>query len=315
MTVVEGLLKAFQRNLDSDEKPINELATKIESALFEHHSHKTDSHYRMKYRSLLHNLGDPKNIQLRHRLLTGSLEPVILVQMSSADLATEEMTDLFQKERQRSLSQAILRQEEEDDGSAKKKTHKGEELVVLREESVPETPQYFSPKVAADPLPPKALLLWTGRLIWEQFCNVPLQVEDPACRRLPCQLPHNLHVSGRIDPTKALAYLNQISALPNDLRSREILLLELSPRETATAESTKLQSYLADANRWAVIAHDPAILRDLYVAPGRVVGLGDGGGAINNMKYRYCKNNYPLDPAIMTLIVVYPRRPIKSDSE
>jgi len=74
------------------------LAFELELAL------RTCGAFRLKYRQLVFNLRDPKNPQLRRRLLTGELAPTALLQLSGHNMASVELQQQraeWKKKRQR----------------------------------------------------------------------------------------------------------------------------------------------------------------------------------------------------------------------
>jgi len=82
-----------------------EAAHRIETAMLEKYKSPTDKEYKQKFRCLFSNLKNPKNEQLRLRVLTGELDPKTLIIMAPKELASEE-----HKERMKALEEACLKE-------------------------------------------------------------------------------------------------------------------------------------------------------------------------------------------------------------
>lgn len=102
-----------------------DLSLRIEYALYQHYPTEEDkSAYTEQFRTILFNT--KKNKSLVDRLLNESLKPEELAQMSSDDMASEELQREREKIKEEADKQSVLVQEV---GPRYKKTHKGEELV------------------------------------------------------------------------------------------------------------------------------------------------------------------------------------------
>ena len=82
------------------------------------------SQYGEKFRSINHNVKN--NMELRDRLLNGSLSPNELSKMTSQDMASKELQEKIAEIKKDAEKQHIIQQEE---GPRIRRTHKGEELV------------------------------------------------------------------------------------------------------------------------------------------------------------------------------------------
>ena len=81
--------------------------------------------YGEKLRTIMHNVKDNKS--LRDRLLSGSLSPHDLTNMSSLDMARKELQEQTAQILKESEKQHVLVQ---DEGPRMRRTHKGEEMIV-----------------------------------------------------------------------------------------------------------------------------------------------------------------------------------------
>jgi hypothetical protein len=82
--------------------------------------------YKNKFRSISFNLKDPKNSNLRNRVLTGALPPEDLVKMTSEEMANQELRAQAERIREEGVAQSVLKVQT---GPRIRRTHKGEEIV------------------------------------------------------------------------------------------------------------------------------------------------------------------------------------------
>ncbi|KZF21075.1 SPOC-domain-containing protein [Xylona heveae TC161] len=101
-----------------------QLALGVEHAVFITHSAEANEAYRTKCRSIMFNI--KKNPALRDRLLSGSLSSEEFSQMSTDEMASEELQQRNAEMKTLADKQHMLIQEE---GPRIRRTHKGEELV------------------------------------------------------------------------------------------------------------------------------------------------------------------------------------------
>jgi len=87
----------------------------------------TSSKYTQKIRTLIFNISDIKNFYLRYRILKGDLVPSQIINMTSADLANEDLKNKRKEIEKKALNNVLL-----NDFNVQiiKKTHKGEIHVV-----------------------------------------------------------------------------------------------------------------------------------------------------------------------------------------
>jgi Transcription factor S-II (TFIIS), central domain len=108
------------------------LATKIEAELFGFFGG-VNKKYKEKGRSLLFNLKDPSNPELRVRVLSGDIKPEKLCLMSTEELASKQLTEWRQAKAEEMAQAIVLPDADVDMRKRVKKTHKGE-FVVIEEE-------------------------------------------------------------------------------------------------------------------------------------------------------------------------------------
>ncbi|KAJ3686594.1 hypothetical protein LUZ61_015758 [Rhynchospora tenuis] len=118
----DNILKAPRE----DEKS---LAIKIEAELFGLFGG-VNKKYKEKGRSLLFNLKDPSNPELRLRVLSGDIKPEKLCLMSAEELASKELSEWRQAKAQEMAQAIVLPDADVDMRKRVKKTHKGEFVVI-----------------------------------------------------------------------------------------------------------------------------------------------------------------------------------------
>lgn len=140
--VVSSLVEAFTSKELSHQVTVSAskalvLAKSIEASLFSLFK-EPGKDYRTRFRSLVFNLRDPSNPELRQRVLSKELSPDHLCRMTSAELASRQLSSWrtakeVELERQRILP-------DEAGGKRVRKTHKGEEIVEIYDEPVSDLP-------------------------------------------------------------------------------------------------------------------------------------------------------------------------------
>lgn len=117
---------------------------------------------------------------------------------------------------------------------------------------------------------------WYGKIYipdWEvkrlaafaKFLGHSRRLSDWGSRELKALLPHNLHCSGRIDRERVGAY---IGSLWSGSSSRDVIFFKVISPPALGGELVRLVAHLEEAERWAVVAHDPGRgIRDFYLAP------------------------------------------------
>uniref|UniRef100_H0XFY4 SPOC domain-containing protein 1 n=1 Tax=Otolemur garnettii TaxID=30611 RepID=H0XFY4_OTOGA len=107
------------------EEVVESVAASIEAALFDL-TQGTNCRYKTKYRSLLFNLRDPRNMDLFLKVVHGDVSPHDLVRMSSIQLAPQELARWRDQEEKRGLEIIEQQQKEPCRFPTSKLTHKGE---------------------------------------------------------------------------------------------------------------------------------------------------------------------------------------------
>lgn len=119
--------------LKTAEENLEELITKIEEELFNQFG-KVDQKYKAKYRSLLFNIKDPKNLNFFKKIMFKWVTPQQLVRMSADEMASQELAEWRERENKHQIE--MIRKTELDMMNQSKalvmKTHKGEEIIESR---------------------------------------------------------------------------------------------------------------------------------------------------------------------------------------
>ena len=109
---------------------INELALNIELELYKHFRD-TGAKYKAKYRSLVFNIKDTKNLTLFRKIADRSLTPDAVVRLSPDEMASQELAEWREKETKHQLE--MIKKNELDLMTQAKsivvKTHKGEQII------------------------------------------------------------------------------------------------------------------------------------------------------------------------------------------
>lgn len=211
-------------------------ASAVEQALYEANSQSCNPAYRSKYRSILFNLKDPKNDRLRGKLKDGQIQPAVLVQMSPAELANEELQEQY---RQHDNVIPVKPKQIK----ATEYTTEVENVDLDRRPLAKTQPEFMN-------------VTWSGLVMFPEICCFPAQISSSLPATLKQSLPHNFHVTGRISPAKATDYLHLVG-------SNRWLAVPLE----AGKDSEPFINYLRQHQRWAVIVTNPlmAAIKDLYL--------------------------------------------------
>ncbi|XP_012274490.1 uncharacterized protein LOC105696523 isoform X2 [Orussus abietinus] len=117
-------------DLTLSEEEINELALNIELELYKFFRD-TGAKYKAKYRSLVFNIKDTKNLTLFRKIADRSLAPDAVVRLSPEEMASQELAEWREKETKHQLE--MIKKNELDLMSQAKsivvKTHKGEQII------------------------------------------------------------------------------------------------------------------------------------------------------------------------------------------
>uniref|UniRef100_A0A7N9T6T7 SPOC domain-containing protein 1 n=1 Tax=Mus musculus TaxID=10090 RepID=A0A7N9T6T7_MOUSE len=141
------------------EDEVEAIAEGIEEALF-HLTQDTNLRYKNKYRSLLFNLRDPRNVDLFLKVAHCDVTPNNLVQMSSIQLAPKELSRWRDQEERKGLDIIEQQQKELYRLPASKLTHKGEveiprdldQMLTLEDLMEPIVPRECSLQPLSTPL-------------------------------------------------------------------------------------------------------------------------------------------------------------------
>ncbi|XP_048625242.1 uncharacterized protein LOC106372406 [Brassica napus] len=106
------------------------LASKIEMELFKLFGG-VNKKYREKGRSLLFNLKDKNNPELRERVMSGDISAERLCSMTAEELASKELSEWRQAKAEKMAEMVVLRDTDIDVRSLVRKTHKGEFQVEI----------------------------------------------------------------------------------------------------------------------------------------------------------------------------------------
>ncbi|CAN8277254.1 unnamed protein product [Cochlearia groenlandica] len=106
------------------------LATKIETELYNLFGG-VNKKYKEKGRSLLFNLKDKNNPELRESVMSGKISPERLCSMTAEELASKELSQWRQAKAEKMAEMVVLRDTDVDLRSLVRKTHKGEFQVEI----------------------------------------------------------------------------------------------------------------------------------------------------------------------------------------
>ncbi|KZV53908.1 SPOC domain [Dorcoceras hygrometricum] len=112
------------------------VAVEIESELFKLYGG-VNKKYKEKGRSLLFNLKDRNNPELRERVMSGDISPEKLCSMSAEELASKELSEWRMAKAEEMAQMVVLPDTEVDIRRLVKKTHKGEyQLEIERDDEI-----------------------------------------------------------------------------------------------------------------------------------------------------------------------------------
>ncbi|XP_053619005.1 death-inducer obliterator 1 [Plodia interpunctella] len=141
----ENVRKALQEQMTSrmaehdgpkfSEEEIQQFVYDTEDELYELFSRDVGMKYKAKYRSLMFNIKDRKNLSLWQKICDRSITPKQLVRLSPEELASQELAEWRDQEAKHQLE--LIKKSEIDLLAASKtyvlKTHKGEEVMETKE--------------------------------------------------------------------------------------------------------------------------------------------------------------------------------------
>ncbi|KAF0767731.1 PHD finger protein 3 isoform X1 [Aphis craccivora] len=120
--------------LKTTEQNLEELISNIEEELYNQFN-KVDQKYKTKYRSLLFNIKDPKNLNFFKKIIFKWVTPYQLVRMTADEMASQELAEWRERENKHQIE--MIRKTELDMMNQPKallmKTHKGEEIIESKD--------------------------------------------------------------------------------------------------------------------------------------------------------------------------------------
>lgn len=133
------------------EEDIQKIALNIEEEM---HTYFRDTgiKYKSKYRSLVFNIKDPKNLTLFRKIADKSVTPFQLVRLSPEELASQELAQWREREAKHQLE--MIKKNELDLMALSKtyvmKTHKGEQVIETDESMKMDVPELVDPSAVPD---------------------------------------------------------------------------------------------------------------------------------------------------------------------
>ncbi|KGO74504.1 Zinc finger, PHD-type [Penicillium italicum] len=286
----------------SVEDMAQQLALSIEDAMYQSicgRSGEPNESYRAQLRSIMFNV--KKNASLRDRLIIGSLSPKLLSQMTSTEMASEELQQKDAEIKREADRHHTIVQEQ---GPRIRRTHKGEELIEDDHHGANESVFSRGPRRMAgddEPLPsgrvqadaeidqllrddepysppysPKDFdddgTIWRGKVTMPpigEFSSSAKHVGGADLSgRIPwSQLaPSTLVVDGRIDIRRATDYLCGLQFS----KSTDVSVIAISSPDQPTdrAGFDKMFDYFHSRGRYGVIGKHPlSAVKDTYIVP------------------------------------------------
>lgn len=133
------------------EEDIQKIALHIEEEM---HTYFRDTgiKYKSKYRSLVFNIKDPKNLTLFRKIVDKSVTPFQLVRLSPEELASQELAQWREREAKHQLE--MIKKNELDMMTLSKtyvmKTHKGEQVIETDDSMKTDVPELVDPSAVPD---------------------------------------------------------------------------------------------------------------------------------------------------------------------
>lgn len=144
------------------EENLEELISKIEEELYNQFS-KVDQKYKAKYRSLLFNIKDPKNLNFFKKIMFKWVTPFQLVRMTADEMASQELAEWRERENKHQIE--MIRKTELDMMNQSKsllmKTHKGEEIIESKDKTCETIVSELNPDIQIEEKKPQILLKLT----------------------------------------------------------------------------------------------------------------------------------------------------------
>ncbi|XP_023714511.1 death-inducer obliterator 1 isoform X4 [Cryptotermes secundus] len=133
------------------EEDVQKIALNVEEEM---HTYFRDTgiKYKSKYRSLVFNIKDPKNLTLFRKIVDKSVTPFQLVRLSPEELASQELAQWREREAKHQLE--MIKKNELDLMALSKtyvmKTHKGEQVIETDESMKMDVPELVDPSAVPD---------------------------------------------------------------------------------------------------------------------------------------------------------------------
>lgn len=165
--VKKSLLESLSSRISEEpeiktaEVNLEELISKIEEELYNQFG-KVDQKYKTKYRSLLFNIKDPKNLNFFKKIIYKWVTPYQLVRMTADEMASQELAEWRERENKHQIE--MIRKTELDMMNQPKallmKTHKGEEIIESKDNKETIVSE-LNPEIKAQEKKPQILLKLT----------------------------------------------------------------------------------------------------------------------------------------------------------
>lgn len=166
--VRKSLLESLSSRISEDpefktaEENLEELISKIEEELYNQFG-KVDQKYKTKYRSLVFNIKDPKNLHFVKKIMFKWATPYQLVRMTADEMASQELAEWRERENKHQIE--MIRKTELDMMNQSKsllmKTHKGEEIIESKDKTCETIVSELNPDIQIEEKKPQILLKLT----------------------------------------------------------------------------------------------------------------------------------------------------------
>ncbi|XP_050428970.1 PHD finger protein 3 [Adelges cooleyi] len=163
--VKKSLLESLSSRMSQEpnhkgvEENLNELITKIEEELYNQFG-KVDQKYKTKYRSLVFNIKDPKNLHFFKKIIFKWVTPSQLVRMTADEMASQELAEWRERENKHQIE--MIRKTELDMMNQSKallmKTHKGEEIIETKDKTCETIVSELNPDIKIEEKKPQIIL-------------------------------------------------------------------------------------------------------------------------------------------------------------
>nr|XP_034357946.1 SPOC domain-containing protein 1 [Arvicanthis niloticus] len=229
-------------NLALREEEVEGIAEGIEEALF-HLTQDTNLRYKNKYRSLLFNLRDPRNVDLFLKVAHCDVTPKDLVQMSSIQLAPKELSRWRDQEERRGLDIIEQQQKELYRLPTSKLTHKGEveisrdsdQMLTLEDLMEPMVPREYSLQALTTPL--EDTTDWHQHHLCDSNCQVCMGREEGRKADGCNQTERQVGISQDMDPKSS----TKLPAFSGAIMNMEESAIQRAPGPAPVSSSEMLK--------------------------------------------------------------------------